>query len=170
MIALQFTDNATITSLVYLVLNVILAVVASSMVVLIAPLASGSGIPELMTYFNNADIPAGFLSLKTFVVKVRITTCSCGRRRGLGQAPPHSCLHHHQDMIMCPAMTGARITYLKIPTQVMGASAIATVPIRRRALFLESCSTLEALFGVAPCGCLCPQEHAGSLQVRILRN
>lgn len=66
----QFTDNVTVTSVAYLVLNVILAVTASSLVVIFAPQAAGSGIPELMTYFNNADIPSGFLSLKTFVVKV----------------------------------------------------------------------------------------------------
>lgn len=54
----------------YLAENLIFASLACISVVYFAPSAAGSGIPELMTYFNNAYIEPGYLSFNTFVAKV----------------------------------------------------------------------------------------------------
>ena len=54
----------------YLVENLIFASLACMSVIYFAPSAAGSGIPELMTYFNNAYINPGYLSFNTFVAKV----------------------------------------------------------------------------------------------------
>jgi H+/Cl- antiporter ClcA len=62
--------NTVATVGLYLVENLMFASVACMLVIYFAPAAAGSGIPELMTYFNNAYIDPGYLSFHTFVAKV----------------------------------------------------------------------------------------------------
>jgi H+/Cl- antiporter ClcA len=59
------------TVALYLVQNMFFATLACMSVVYFAPEAAGSGIPDLMTYFNNAYIAPGYLNFNTFVAKVR---------------------------------------------------------------------------------------------------
>lgn len=54
----------------YLTENLAFATLASMSVLYFAPSAAGSGIPELMAYFNNAHIDLGYLSFNTFIAKV----------------------------------------------------------------------------------------------------
>jgi chloride channel 7 len=54
----------------FITVNLVFATFASVITVYVAPGAAGSGIPDLMAYFNNADIPDGYLNFNTFIVKV----------------------------------------------------------------------------------------------------
>ncbi|GAB0493355.1 hypothetical protein MMPV_004636 [Pyropia vietnamensis] len=55
-------------AVVFMALNVAAVAVASALVVYVAPLGSGSGIPELKSYLNGVRVP-GFLRARTLAVK-----------------------------------------------------------------------------------------------------
>lgn len=51
--------------------NLVLTLFASVVTATVAPVAAGSGIPEVKAYLNGVDAP-GILSFRTLVIKVRL--------------------------------------------------------------------------------------------------
>ncbi|PXF48258.1 Chloride transport protein 6 [Gracilariopsis chorda] len=60
--------NFWLAVLVHVALSVLFVLIASLMVVYVAPLGAGSGIPELKSYLNGVRVP-GFLAMNSFFVK-----------------------------------------------------------------------------------------------------
>ncbi|CAN8073888.1 unnamed protein product [Agarophyton chilense] len=60
--------NFWVAVLLFVALSTVFVLIASLMVVYIAPLGAGSGIPELKSYLNGVRVP-GFLAINSFFVK-----------------------------------------------------------------------------------------------------
>lgn len=87
---------------VFLLLSLILALVPAALVVYLAPLGAGSGIPELKSYLNGVKIP-GFLALESLLVKLIGIAFSLSSGLICGKQGP---------MIHAGAITGAGLSQM----------------------------------------------------------